>query len=107
MKIKKYNEFVNYDTHIEIDVKLLMEKLEHDCGNISDLDIIAEHDSYQEILDNGYDSIPFIIEKINNDKCHMIWFKALSEITNNYIEEISKYDDINNYWKKWASENGY
>ena len=45
------------------------------------------------------------MEKINKRECHMIWFNALSEITNNYPK--GKYDDINSFWKKWSIENGY
>jgi len=106
MEIKKYNEFVDYDAHVDIDVKTLMEKLESDCCNKSDLNVIAEHKSYKEIVDNGYNSISDIIENIDN--CHVIWFRALNEITGEKsIYDIYKASDMRNFWKKWASENGY
>jgi len=106
MEIKKYNEFFNNENYVKPDIKKLMNDVEYDCGNKSDLNVIAEHNSYKEVVKNGVKSIPFIIEKINKNECQMIWFKAMSEITNNYTN-ICKYDNINNYWKKWAIENGY
>lgn len=107
MKIKKYNEFFDTDMYIEVDVVKLMEKVEHDCANKSDLDAIAEHKSYKEIVENGTDSIPFIMEKINNNKYHVIWFRALNEITGRSVYDIYKTSDMINFWKKWASDNGY
>lgn len=106
MKIKKYNEFYDTESFVDVDVEKLMNEVEKDCGNKSDLDVISEHKSYKDVVKNGQDSIPSIIEKIKNDNCHMIWFKALEEITNIYNDHY-KYDDINNFWKKWAIKNGY
>ncbi len=104
--IKKYNEFVDNDIYINVDVKKLMERVEHECGNKSNLDDIVENESYKEVVENGYDSIPLIIDKIKKNECHMIWFRALNEITHENVN-IPKYDNINNYWKKWALDNGY
>jgi hypothetical protein len=107
-KMKKFNEFINNDIFINIDtdVKKLMDEVEDDCGNMSDRNEITKHKSYKKIIENGENSIPFIIEKINNNNCHMIWFKALGEITGN-DPQICKYDNVNNYWKMWAINNGY
>ena len=83
-----------------------MNEVEDDCGNMSDRNDITKHESYKKIVENGESSISFIIEKINNYECHMIWFRALNEITG-YDPQISKYDDINIFWKTWAINNGY
>lgn len=111
MKIKKYNEFMDYDVDIDIDVKKLMEEVEHDCANKSDLGVIVEHKSYKEIVKNSYDSISIIIENI--DRCHVVWFRALNEITGEYPDKelydkgIYNTSEVRKIWKKWASENGY
>lgn len=113
MKVKKYNEFVDNDVYISVDIKSSMEKVEHDCGNKSNLDDIVVHPSYKDVVQNGYESIPFIIEKINIDKCHPIWIRALNEITGEYPENvlyekgIYKSSEVRKIWKKWALNNGY
>jgi hypothetical protein len=105
MKIKKYNEFMNNDIYIDVDVEKLMEEVEQDCGNKSDLNVIAEHKSYKEVVDNGVDSIPSIIKNIDN--CHVIWMRALNEITGKSVYDIYKTSDMRKFWKKWALDNGY
>jgi hypothetical protein len=107
MKIKKYNEFYNSEIYINIDVKKLMNRVELDCGNISDLDVISEHKSYKEVVNNGFDSIPFILKKINENKCHVIWIRALNEITGKSVYDIYETARMIEFWKKWALENGY
>jgi nucleoside-diphosphate-sugar epimerase len=66
---------------------------------------IAEHNSYKEIVKNGYESIPSIIENIDN--CYVVWFRALNEITGKSIYDIYKTSEMRKYWKKWALYNGY
>jgi hypothetical protein len=111
MKIKKYNEFVNIDADIDadikVDVKSLMKEVYGKCGNCSDLDIVAENTSYRKIVENGTDSISFLIEDIRNNK-GVFWLKALQEITG---EKLSTYDystsELKKLWINWADENGY
>ena len=108
MEIKKYNEYLDNSYS---NIKLMIQKLESDCANKSDLDIISNHESYEKIVKNGRKSIPFILENIDN--CHVIWFRALNEITGQYPEEklyekgIYDTSEIRKIWKKWLIENGY
>jgi len=87
----------------DIDIKTLMENVRKECGNKSDLYVIANHPSYKQIILNGKKSLPYLLEDLS-----MIWIYALEEITGeklNYISTDS--EDIKNEWKKWAIQNGY
>lgn len=86
-------------------IKKLMKELEHYCGNKSDLSVISDCEDYKEIVRNGLESIPFIIENVDN--CHVIYFRVLNEITGRSIYEIYETDKMRKDWKKWATEHDY
>jgi len=86
-------------------IEKLIENVEIKCGNISDLNKISEHPSYIKIIAYGKKSIPFLLEKLNDQTC-MFWVDALRKISGenpdeNYIKTI----DIKSSWIKWSIEN--
>jgi len=103
-KIKKYNEYIDTDIYTDIEIKSLIDKVEFECGNKSDLNIIYENSNYKEIINIGTESIPHILENFT-----IKWIKALEEITKvKLYEDFSlSTQDMKNIWLKWAKENGY
>jgi len=107
MKIKKYNEFITNDTYINIDVKNLIETIEKKRGNCSVLPKVWSLPEYKKIIENGTDSIPFLLEKLN-DNTAMFWLQALTEITSEEVDKDAlKSGDRINAWKTWGIKNGY
>jgi len=102
-KIKKYNEFVNNDIYVDVDVKSLIETVRCECGNKSDLNVIWNNASYKKVIENGKESIPYLLENLS-----MVWFHALEEITGEKpYPKGTKPQEKREEWKKWAIQNGY
>lgn len=108
-KINKFNEFVNQD---EIIIKKLIEEAE--ATNKSDLYAIADRVPYKKVVEMGEYAIPFLLEKVINGSA--LWNIGLCRITgvdyDKYnINDLNFYhvnnDEVRDFWKKWASENGY
>jgi len=104
MELKKYNEFVDNDRVI---LEKFIEDVEIKCGNMSDLDKISKHPSYIKIIENGRESIPVLLKKLNDQTC-MFWIEALRKITGeNPDKDYIKTQDIKKSWLKWGMQNGY
>ena len=101
-KVKKYNEFL--DTNVYIDIKKLIEEVNFECGNISDLNKIYSNSKYQKIIECGEKSIKFIFDDFKT-----MWIKALEDITNEklYDDYSITTSEMKEIWKNWAIENGY
>jgi hypothetical protein len=107
-KINKFNEFV--DQH-EIIIKKLIEEAE--STNKSDLYAIADREPYKKVIEMGEYAIPFLLEKVINGSA--LWNIGLCCITgvnyDNNVDNLNFYhinsDEVKDFWKKWASENGY
>jgi hypothetical protein len=92
--IRKINEFIN-----ESEIYSLIEKVENECKYLSDRDKMSKNKSYQDLIKYGNHSIPYLIEKLD-DNSAMIWVKALESISNREsVGEI--FDEIISDWKKW------
>jgi hypothetical protein len=103
MELKKYNEFVDNN----IIISKFIEDVEIKCGNMSDLNKISENLSYKKIIENGKMSIPFLLEKLNDQTC-MFWIDALRKITGEYPDKnYIKTKDIKQAWLDWGTKNGY
>jgi hypothetical protein len=48
-------------------------------GNISSLTAMAEHPKYREIIDLGWDVVPFLLHDLQRNR--RFWFPALTKIT--------------------------
>ena|ERR1035437_9135383 len=108
-KINKFNEFINND---ELLIKHLIEDAEH--TNKSDLISIANRESYKKVISMGEMIIPYLLERL--DHSGLIWDIALSKLTGvehdlYKVDELNFYHlspiDVSDFWKKWASENGF
>ena len=101
-KVKKYNEFL--DTNVHVDIKKLIEEVNFECGNISDLSKIYNNTKYQKIVECGEKSIKYIFEDFKT-----MWIKALEDITNEklYEDYLINTSEMKVLWEKWATENGY
>jgi hypothetical protein len=101
--IKKIQEFIEIDKkHL---IESLIEKVENDCKYLSDTGKVYNHKSYKEIIKIGNYSIPFLLEKLN-DNTAMFWIKAIEEISG--ISSVgNKSNDIIANWKKWAQDNEF
>jgi len=107
MKIKKFNEFMEYDIIIDTNIEKLINDVEKDCGNVSELSVIHNHPSYLKIIKNGKSSIPQLLEKLD-DNTSMFWIEALHEISGETPDaHYTKTKDIKESWKKWAILNGF
>jgi hypothetical protein len=60
--MKRVNEFVNNENELEERFKILKESLYYETAHLSSHHQIRESESYKEILENGYDFLPFIVE---------------------------------------------
>jgi len=104
MEIDKFNEFVDNDDFI---IEKLIENVETDCGNCSELSIVYNHPSYIKIIEKGKKSIPFLLESVDGD-FRAFWFNSLRIITGDDPDkDFIKTEDIRNSWKNWGVENGY
>ena len=84
------------------DIEKLINDVEKDCGNVSELSVVYEHPSYKKIIKNGKSSLPYLLEKLDSNTC-IFWVKSLQEITGEYPDEkFTKTSDIIESWKKWS-----
>lgn len=104
-KVNKYNEFINNEQMLIIK---LIEEAEH--TNSSNLEAISQREPYRKVVEFGEKVIPYLLERNI-----IMWNIALSELTGEkfepYIDEVGFYhldsNEVKEFWKKWASENGY
>lgn len=100
-KISKFNEFLNNDKFIIIN---LIENMESDLKHLSDSQLVETHEKYQELLQYG-DITKYLLDRIDETN---IWYSTLSKITGiDHNKFISKSSERNQFWKNWAKENGY
>lgn len=104
MEINKFNEFVDND---DVYIENIINNIEVNFGNCSDLDVISNSEMYKKLIEKGNISIPFLLEKLDDQTC-MFWINALRIISgDNPDKNYIKTSDIRESWKKWAKENGY
>ena len=48
-------------------------------GNVSSLTAMTKHPKYREIVNLGWDAVPFMLDDLRRN--HGVWFSALEEIT--------------------------
>lgn len=65
----------------------------------SDSNEIVNNNNYQEIINLGYDVVPFILEDLKENTNH--WFYALKEITNENPVKKENEGDIQAMKKDW------
>lgn len=88
---------------VENRFRRLAEEWSASVGNVSSLTAMAKHPKYREIIDLGWDVVPFLLQDLQQN--HRFWFPALTEITT-----IQPYDprDAGNSkrmidaWIKWG-----
>jgi hypothetical protein len=99
-KIIKYNEFINNDSLIN-DMCI---EVENKCGHMSDLDRVATHPIYKEIIKIGKPAIPILLQRMRSS---VYWFNALRSITNENIDQENRgyIDLMREDWLKWAKDN--
>ena len=97
-KIEKFNEFINNNDDIIINMIV-----DNENTNLPDLISISERESYKKIIGLGKTVISYLLERNN-----IIWDNALSKITGYGLNPL-KYNTKDRliYWQKWAKENGY
>ena len=100
MKIKKFNEYVNND---KIIVENLMNDVQRQCGNMSDLERMSQSESYRNLVNYGKKAIPFLLEETSP-----YWLAALNELTELNLD-TTKYNHSKQWQiiKEWSKENGY
>jgi len=98
MIIKKYYEFINNNISMDLNIQKIIENIEIDFPNESNLDKIWDHPSYNKIIQNGKKSIKYLIEKLDTPSC-VFWFKALESITN--MSFSGKPKEKKELWKDW------
>lgn len=86
------------NSHSDDSVNSLIEKAESTPS--SDPEYIANREPYIKLLELGEQVIPYLVER------SYIWNIGLKKITG--VEpDGNNSEDIMNFWKKWAIDNGY
>ena len=85
-----------------ITINSLIKDVENKYPNCSLLNRISEHESYKKIIENGYVSIPYLLEKLNHNTA-MFWIYALYKITGEDVNKdaFNSKDKIDS-WKNWG-----
>ena len=104
-KIKKFNEYIDNEVYVKIDVKQHIDIVERKMGNCSDRVVIADHPSYKKIIENGTDSLPYLFEMVYDGNC-IFWRIALESITNIKSPKLDS-QGITDFWINWGKEHGY
>lgn len=86
--------------------KQLVEGWRKDTWHLSNLNMIIEHPSYQDIIKMGEEALPLIFEDFKENGNH--WFAALKEITRKDVAEGAvTHKQGQHMWLDWAERNGY
>ncbi len=95
-------------TSLEEKFSTLSETWKYDNANVSSVNQLVLHPTYQEIIGMGKQAIPFILLELK--KSPRLWFWALKSITgDNPVpeEDIGNIPKMTTHWLNWGRDRGY
>lgn len=90
---------------VEACFRKLADEWSRDVGNVSSIAALTSHPKYKEIIDLGWDVVPYLLSDLQQNK--RFWFPALHEITK--IRPFDPSDAGNSRrmteaWVKWGQK---